>query len=332
MNILGSGRKKFELWFSAAFLAFCSIITNLDFAQGQGFPISMRVRAASTVTGAKVTIDDISIVESSDEKEDGRAVSLKKVLLIDALEPGGVRQLSAYQILDQLRRESIDPGNIGYSIPEQVVVRRAGREITKGELQRLVNEYLKGSGREATIRTFSHDGTTRLFAGAATLRIISLERQRVGLSRIAIEAITEEGESVQIHLVSSLDEFMYVPVASRPLSVGNVVNPTDLVMARLDMTRIPRDVAAQSEWVVGHTIKRGIGVGDLFRAPDLSLPFDVTAGSSVTLRFSGRGFKATASGSALEAGRVGGAIRVRNESSKRIVEGTVVEPGLVEVR
>jgi flagella basal body P-ring formation protein FlgA len=196
----------------------------------------------------------------------------------------------------------------------------------------LVDEYLKGSGREATIRTFSHDGTTRLFAGAATLRIISLERQRVGLSRIAVEATTEEGESVQIQLVSSLDEFMYVPVASRPLSVGNVVNPNDLVMARLDMTRISRDVAAQSEGVIGHTIKRGIGVGDLFRAPDLSLPFDVTAGSSVTLRYVGRGFKATASGSALEAGRVGGAIRVRNESSKRIVEGTVVEPGLVEVR
>jgi flagella basal body P-ring formation protein FlgA len=332
MNSSGSRRKSLGQVLSIAFFSLCFFSGDSDIAHGQQFPISMRVRASSTVTGAKVTIDDIALVESSDQKEDGKAVSVKKVILLDSLEPGGERHLSAYQILDQLRGESIDPSSIGYSIPEQVVVRRAGREITKGELQSLVDEYLKGSGREATIRTFSHDGTTRLFAGAATLRIVSLERQRVGLSRIAVEAKTEDGESVQIQLVSSLDEFMYVPVASRPLSVGNVVNQNDLVMARLDMTRIPRDVAAQSEGVVGHTIKRGIGVGDLFRAPDLSLPFDVTAGSSVTLRYVGRGFKATASGSALEAGRVGGAIRVRNESSKRIVEGTVVEPGLVEVR
>jgi flagella basal body P-ring formation protein FlgA len=332
MNSSGSRRISLAQFLSIAFLTLCLFPGDSDIAHAQQFPISMRVRASSTVTGAKVTIDDIALVESSDQKEDGKAVSVKKVILLDSLEPGGERNISAYQILDHLRGESIDPSSIGYSIPEQVVVRRAGREITKGELQSLVDEYLKGSGREATIRTFSHDGNTRLFAGAATLRIVSLERQRVGLSRIAVEATTEEGESVQIQVVSSLDEFMYVPVASRPLSVGNVVNPNDLVMARLDMTRIPRDVAAQSEGVVGHTIKRGIGIGDLFRAPDLSLPFDVTAGSSVTLRYVGRGFKATASGSALEAGRVGGSIRVRNESSKRIVEGTVVEPGLVEVR
>lgn len=332
MKIACSSEKALGLRIIIAFVNLCFLGGAADFAHAQQFPISMRVRSSSTVTGARVTIDDIAIVESSDEKEDGKAVSVKKVLLLDSLEPGGERQLSAYQILDKLRESSIDPGSLGYAVPEQVLVRRAGREITKGELQGLVTEYMKGSGREATIRTFSHDGTTRLFAGAATLRIVSLERQKVGLSRIVIEAITEEGESAQIHLVSNLDEFMYVPVASRPLSVGKIIDPTDLVMARLDMTRIPRDVAAQSDGVVGHTIKRGIGVGDLFRAPDLSLPFDVTAGSSVTLRYVGRGFKATASGSALEAGRIGGAIRVRNESSKRIVAGTIVEPGLVEVR
>lgn len=332
MSHRSSGREWRRLLGPIAFFAFIQQILGVQSAHAQQFPVSLRVRTSSTVTGARVTIDDIATVESSDQREDGRAVSVKQVVLIDWLEPGGTRQLTAYQILDRLRGESIEPATIGYAIPEQITVRRVGREITKGELQSLLDDYMKGTGREASIRTFSHDGSTRLFAGSATLRVVSLERQRVGLSRIVIEATSESGESAQIQVVGQLDEFMFVPVASRPLSVGKVVTPSDLVMARLDMSRIPRDVAAQSEGVVGHTIKRGVGVGDLFRAPDLILPQDITSGSSVTLRYVGRGFKATASGSALEAGRVGGTIRVRNDASKRVVEGTVIEPGLVEVR
>jgi flagella basal body P-ring formation protein FlgA len=164
------------------------------------------------------------------------------------------------------------------------------------------------------------------------MRVLSVERQRVGLSRIIVEARSESGEVEQLTLVGTLDEFMYMPVASRQLSVGNVVSFEDVVMARLDTKSLPRDVASTRDGIVGHAVKRTLSTGDFFRSPDLVLPHDITAGSSVTIKFSGRGFTATATGSALEGGRRGGKIRVRNEISKRILQGTIVEPGLVEVQ
>jgi hypothetical protein len=91
MNSSGSRRKSLGQVLSIAFFSLCFFSGDSDIAHGQQFPISMRVRASSTVTGAKVTIDDIALVESSDQKEDGKAVSVKKVILLDSLEPGGER-------------------------------------------------------------------------------------------------------------------------------------------------------------------------------------------------------------------------------------------------
>lgn len=301
-------------------------------AHSENFPITLRVRAASTVMGSVVTVGDIGIVESSSEINDEKAVALKRVILIPHLRPGQESDISAYQLLEQLRGAAFEPGSIGYAIPERVTIKRAGRDIGQSELQNVLDEYLHGSGREARVKSFSHDGNGRLFVGPASMRVLSVERQRVGLSRIIVEARSESGEVEQLTLVGTLDEFMYMPVASRQLSVGNVVSYEDVVMARLDTKSLPRDVASTRDGIVGHAVKRTLSAGDFFRSPDLVLPPDMTAGSSVTIRFSGRGFTATATGSALEGGRRGGKIRVRNDISKRILQGTIVEPGLVEVQ
>lgn len=300
-------------------------------ARAEGFPVTLRVRPSSAVTGGVVTIGDVGIVESAGQGSDDRAVSLKQVVLVDHLDPGSERQLHAHQILDRLRTQSFEPSTLGYSIPEQVVVRRVGRDLTQGELQESIDEYLRGTGREVVVRRFSLDGTARLFAGAASLRVISLERQRVGVSRILLEARSESGETARLGVVGQLDEFMYVPVASKQLPPGNVVRTDDVVMARMDMSKMPRDAAAQPDGVVGHAVKRGVAAGDPFRFPDLALPQDVAAGAFVVVRYIGRGFAATATGTALDAGRVGTTIRVRNDSSKRVIQGTIVEAGLVEV-
>ena len=307
------------------------VVSTAMVAGADGFPITMRIRPSSAVTGGTVTVGDVATVESADLRSDERAVSLKQVTVIDHLDPGSETELQAYQILDRLKAQSFDPSTLGYSIPERVLVRRVGRDLTQGELQESIDEYLRGTGREIVVRRFSHDGKARLFTGSVTLRVLSLERQRVGVSRILLEARSERGETAQVGVVGQLDEFMYVPVASRQLPPGDVVRHEDVVMARMDTAKMPRDAAAQTEGVVGHSVKRSVSAGDPFRFPDLTLPHDVAAGAFVILRYVGRGFSATATGTALDTGRAGGTIRVRNDTSKRVVQGTILEAGLVEV-
>lgn len=316
------------------FSLFLSLVVLSSAVRGaaEGFPITMRVRGSSTITGGAVTIGDVAIVESGAQESDNRAVSLKQVVLIDHLQPGSQAELNAYQILDRLRAGSFEPSTLGYSIPERVTIRRVGRDLTQGELQESMDQYLRGTGREVVVRRFSHDGDTRLFPGAVSLRVLSLERQRVGVSRITLEARSESGETAQIGIVGQLDEFMYVPVANKQLPPGNIVRTDDVVMARMDTAKMPRDAAAQPNGIVGHAVKRGVSAGDPFRFPDLTLPQDIAPGAFVILRYRGRGFSATATGIAVDGGRVGGLIRVRNDSSKRVVQGTVVESGLVEVQ
>jgi hypothetical protein len=120
-------------------------------AHSETFPITLRVRASSTVMGAVVTLGDIGIVESSSEINDEKAVALKRVILIPHLRPGQESDLSAYQLLEQLRGAAFEPGSIGYSIPERVTIKRAGRDIGQSELQNVLDEYLRVSPTMVTV-------------------------------------------------------------------------------------------------------------------------------------------------------------------------------------
>ena len=57
----------------------------------------------------------------------------------------------------------------------------------------------------------------------------------------------------------------------------------------------------------------------------------VEMGAMVTLVYRSGGIEATASGVAIESGAQGDEIRVRNDSSRKIILGKVLEPGMVGV-
>ncbi|HAS50615.1 MAG TPA: flagella basal body P-ring formation protein FlgA, partial [Gammaproteobacteria bacterium] len=57
----------------------------------------------------------------------------------------------------------------------------------------------------------------------------------------------------------------------------------------------------------------------------------VRQGETVTLIAGQSGMQVTSSGIALSDAGIGERVRVRNETSKRVIQGTVVEQGRVEV-
>jgi len=132
-------------------------------------------------------------------------------------------------------------------------------------------------------------------------------------------------------LKATMDEWKLVPVATRPLAKGAVIAASDVELTRVSSTLAGRDLVENIGDVVGRAVSRNLGQGEVFRMGALSIPPVVTAGSRVTLKFRQGGLEATATGTAMDSGQVGQEIRVRNDSSKKVVPGKVVEPGLVSV-
>ena len=150
--------------------------------------------------------------------------------------------------------------------------------------------------------------------------------------RFHLSADTEDGRSESRFTVgATLDEWVEVPVASRPIVRGEVVRELDLRMARLNVRSLPRDAARDLDVIVGHEISRTIAEGEVFRKSKLAIPPVIEVGSQVTILYDSELLHLTVSGVALEAGIEGQAIRVRNTDSKRVVTATVVEAGLVKV-
>ena len=123
-----------------------------------------------------------------------------------------------------------------------------------------------------------------------------------------------------------------VPVARRPLPKGEVVGPDDVMMARMNISKLPKDVAAEGGGVVGYKVGKDVAPGEVFRLDKLAIPPLVESGTRVTLVYRSGLLEATATGTALDSGLAGQVVKVRNENSKKVVSGTVLETGLVEVK
>lgn len=134
---------------------------------------------------------------------------------------------------------------------------------------------------------------------------------------------------------------LYVPVritssvniltARRPLSRGTVLAADDLVTVERDAAGLPYGYFTDPAQLIGQQLKRSVRAGDIL-TPAMVAPAPlVQRGQRVWIATQGGGVNVAMEGEALQDGAAGERIRVRNLSSKRVVEAEVVSDSLVRV-
>jgi len=122
-----------------------------------------------------------------------------------------------------------------------------------------------------------------------------------------------------------------VAVIARPLARGAPIQPQDLEIVQRDLAGLSYGYFDTPEAVVGKIAKQPLSTGQILRVNQVVSPKLVRRGEQVTLRVFADGFAVSVAGSALADGVLGQRIRVRNERSRRVVEGEVVAAGTVRV-
>lgn len=122
-----------------------------------------------------------------------------------------------------------------------------------------------------------------------------------------------------------------VVVATTSLPKGESIDASKVKIARRNLAKLPQGYFRALEEVEGMVLKRNVTAGQPLIPAMLKAQRMVERGQRVTMLATGGGLEVRVPGEALSHGANGERIRVRNLSSRRIVEGVVVAAGLVRV-
>ncbi|NEV60523.1 flagellar basal body P-ring formation chaperone FlgA [Thiorhodococcus minor] len=122
-----------------------------------------------------------------------------------------------------------------------------------------------------------------------------------------------------------------VVVAARPLGRAQVIRGHDIRLERKETSRLTSGYFSDPAAVIGQEARRRLVPGQVLTSSHVAPRQLVKRGQEVTLYAVRPGLTVRMKGEALEDGAEGQRIRVRNRSSKRIVEGFVEPSGAVRV-
>jgi len=318
----------------AAFSAMCFAVSVGDVVAqvSKDLPATIRVqgRADAVVTEPTIRLGDIAQVDSANVQDDEAVSQLKKVAVGTSPKAGESTILEGAKILERLRDDGVKLSGLRYSLPRQISVTRAFREVKIDELERALSFFLSKSNREVDVKEIVVDKPVRIPTDSLGLEVVALKTTQPGHLGIDYKSIAGSDE-VRFQLRAVADEWRLMPVASRPLAKGAILGAGDIQLQRINNVSVSRDSVENIGDLVGRTLTREIGQGEVFRSNSVVVTPVVTAGSRVSVVFRQNRLEVSASGVALENGGKGQEIRVRNDTSKKILSGRVEGPGIVIV-
>lgn len=125
--------------------------------------------------------------------------------------------------------------------------------------------------------------------------------------------------------------YRHVVVLKKAVRHGAVLTEADLDLERRELGALRGRFFTSVEPVVNKPVKRSLAAGAVLSPDWITVPKMIRRGQKVIIQAESTHFAVKMSGEALSDGEVGQRIRVRNDQSARIVEGTVAGPGLVVI-
>lgn len=298
----------------------------------KAMPSTIRVqgRAEAIVTDGTIRLGDVAQIDSPNVQDDEAIIHLKKISVGTSPKAGESTTLEGTQVLERLRDQGVRLDSLRYSLPRQIAVTRAFREVKMEELERALSSFLAKGEKNLDVKQLIIDKPVRLPTDSLGLEVVALETTRPGHIGVDYKSVAGSDE-VRFQLRALADEWRLMPVASRPLVKGAMVTANDVHLVKMNGTAVSRDSVENLGDIVGRNLTKDIGQGEMFKAAAVVVPPVIAAGTRVTIVFRQNRLELTASGIALENGGLGQEIRVRNESSKKVLVAKVVEPGLVMV-
>ena len=152
---------------------------------------------------------------------------------------------------------------------------------------------------------------------------------RNGVTQIRVRCIGTPGWTRFVAL--RVEQDALVAVLRSPLARGQALTATQIDWQSRDALRLPADVLTQTTALNNLSARRDLGAGTVLLQSQLIAPKTIARGQAVMLISRAPGMEIRAPGEAMADAALGARVRVRNNTSRRIVEGIAQADGTVEV-
>jgi len=142
----------------------------------------------------------------------------------------------------------------------------------------------------------------------------------------------QDNKPWSLYVSAKIIKYADIYVAKRYLPRGTQLTKSDITLERRDITSQSAGYITELEAISGKILRRPLRHNSVIPPSALHEPLLVKRGDKVTIVAQNAGIKVRMKGKALINGTEGETIKVRNLSSKRIIEGKVLSTGVVGVR
>lgn len=193
--------------------------------------------------------------------------------------------------------------------------------------QWLVQQY-SAPGSRVTAQAAPVDPRLAL-ADCRGMMVASLPPNLPPRPRMSVEVRCTAGAGWSVRIPVSLQIFRDVLVTNHPLQRGDGIRPGDVRSESRDITRLGYGYFDRLDQIAGRSLARPLPPGSVLTPSALGGRDMVRAGDHVAVVADLGGIEVRAGGVALGSGDNGARLRVRNESSGRVIDAMVRGPGEV---
>jgi len=193
----------------------------------------------------------------------------------------------------------------------------------------LATEYQQVDHERIDISVGNLDNRLRLANCETPVEFINQDQSGLG-GNISVKAECNSGKIWSVHVPAQVTIYRQIAIAGRAIARGEVISHAHLSSSVINVSSIRQTFFADADAIVGKEAKRNISQGEPFKTALLDAPTAVKRGEIVMLESLAGSIKVSSAGTAMADGRVGQKIRVRNNSSERVISGVVVSQGLVQ--
>lgn len=135
-----------------------------------------------------------------------------------------------------------------------------------------------------------------------------------------------------VYIPAQIKIFANVITATHPLHRGTIISAADVSPMRKEISLMRSGYFTKANKVIGKVITQNLATGHAVTTQRIKAPIVVHRGDKVAIIASVGTLKVKGKGEALRDAAQGERVSVRNSRSKRIIQGIVTNPGIVEIQ
>ncbi|MCS6924385.1 MAG: flagellar basal body P-ring formation chaperone FlgA [Candidatus Binatia bacterium] len=210
----------------------------------------------------------------------------------------------------------------------------SGRVLTAERVEAAVHRHVLQQGPwqagEVEVRVRAVP-PLRLPGGEIELQVVRPRQVIPGLRSFLLAVGVTGREITKVWVQAEIRIFAQVVVTSRPLAHHEVITADAVRLERREISTLATRAFTKIEEVVDRQAARALAVNEILTPALVQQPRVLRRGSAVTLLYESSALRVETSGQALEGGKIGDRIRVKNSSSGKVLEGQILDARTVRV-